>query len=88
MDIVESHSPKQTHSLGVRIYRDIIFSNLHPTYILHAITQDLETRKQNLQCGTWFRMLNKEFDTVHCFTNRIFRIPDSQRLVLGIERYA
>lgn len=33
-------------------------------------------------------MSNKEFDTVHSSTNRIFRIPDSQSLALCIEWYA
>lgn len=30
-------------------------------------------------------MLNKEPDTVHCLTNRIFRIPDSQSLILSAQ---
>lgn len=35
-----------------------------------------------------FRMLNKEFDTAPCLTNRIFSIPDSQSLILCTEWYA
>ena len=87
--ILKLLSPNKAYALkGVKTHTARIFLISIP-YVFCMQHSGLGYQKNRIQMWDLvFRMSNKEFDTVHSSTNRIFRIPDSQSLALCIEWYA